>query len=64
MKKTNKIKMEIEITATQKIDLIKALSHIKAQGAMDNGRALQLLAISYMSEHPELFNKNHEKKPL
>ena len=60
MKKTNKVKVEFWATATQKIDLIKALNHIKAQGAMDDGRALQLLAISYMSEHPELFKKQHE----
>lgn len=57
-KKTNKVKVVFEMTATQKIDLIKALNHIKAQGAMDDGRALQLLAISYLIE------AQHEKKPL
>ena len=50
MKKTNKVKVVIEMTAIQKIDLIKALNHIKAQGAMDDGRAIQLLAISYLIE--------------
>ena len=55
-KKTNKVKVVFEMTATQKIDLIKALNHIKAQGAMDDGRALQLLAINYLIE------AQHEKR--
>ena len=50
MKKTNKVKIEIWATTTQRKDFMKAINDIKRQGAQDEGRAAQLLAISYLIE--------------
>ena len=46
---TNKIKVEIEMTAAQKKDFLRAIFHIVGQGASDEGRACQLLAANYFS---------------
>ena len=47
--KTNKVKVEIEMTSAQKKDFLKAIADIRGQGAQDDGRAAQLLAATYFS---------------
>jgi hypothetical protein len=47
--KSNKVEIKIILTCEQKKDFLKALNHIIRQGAKDEGRALQLMAIDYLS---------------
>lgn len=57
MQKTNKIKIEIEMTHAQKKDFMKAINHIVRQGC-DMGRACQLLAADYLAGAVENFFEN------
>jgi hypothetical protein len=59
--KTNKIKVEIEMTHEQKKDFMWAINDILRQGAKDQGRAAQLLAQDYKSGHYEEHGKNQTK---
>jgi hypothetical protein len=60
---TNKIKVQIEMTAHQRKDFLKALADIKRQGAQDDGRAAQLLAINYLADfyEPKVSKSKTEK---
>lgn len=52
--KTNKVEIKIVLTNEQKKDFLRAIEAIKKEGAKDDGRACQLLAIEYFSGIKEI----------
>lgn len=52
--KTNKVEVKIIMTNEQKKDFMRAIEAIKKEGAKDDGRACQLLAVEYFSGTKEI----------